>query len=167
MFLSCPQETFEFNKPKNRLAVHNVIIKAKAMFAVTPFSLSQTFWRNGTRRSAFQRNLIIYPRTRGACCMPFPMPSFTATSACSVAPLILQRSWCLCSQPERHRDGRRRPSEPLLGVAYSEITVKSSKSLFSIFSRAKHVGKAFSQSCCLLIRYVCKRLVWPIWLGLS
>lgn len=40
MFISYPQETFEFNKPKNRLAVHNVIIKAKAMFAVTPFSLS-------------------------------------------------------------------------------------------------------------------------------
>lgn len=41
-----------------------------------------------------------------------------------------------------------------LGVVYPEITVKSGKCLFSIFSMAEHVRKAFSQSCGLLIRYV-------------
>lgn len=68
----------------------------------------------------------------------------------------------LRSQPELDRNGRRWPSEPPLGVACSEITVKSGKCLFSIFSMAECVGKAFSQSCCLLIRYVCKRLARPI-----
>lgn len=73
----------------------------------------------------------------------------------------------LWSQPEPDHQARRQPSEPPLGAAYSEITVKTGKCSFSHFSRAERVRRAFSQSCCLLIRYVCKRLAWPIWLGLS
>lgn len=47
---------------------------------------------------------------------------------------------------------------------YSEITVKSSKCLFSIFSTAERVRKALSQSCCLLIRCMQKTCVtYLIW----
>lgn len=121
--------------------------------------LSQTFWSNGRPTIALQRNLVIYPPAQGACCVPFPMPAFRATAACSVASLILQRSWCA---QLLDRAGPQWKAMAIWtsfwgGILSSNCTKQQ---VFSHYiSQGWHVGKAFSRSCCLLMICVQKTCV--------
>lgn len=141
MFIRYPQETWEFNKPKNRLAVHNVIIKARVMFAVTPIALLNLLETCNTCRC--------FPEDPGY--LPLPVPPFTDSSFCTVATA---------------RAGPPREAVTIWTFSQSDVPWNNCKN-GEVFLAKLSMLENLSQSCCLLIRCVCKSLVWLIWLGLS
>lgn len=141
MFISYPQETWEFNKPRNRLAVHNVIIKARVMFAVTLIALLNLLEKGNTCRC--------FPEDPGY--LPLPVPPFTASSFCTLAIA---------------RAGAPRGAVTIWTFSQSDVSWNNCKNE-KVFLAQPSMLEKLSQSCCLLIRYVCRSLVWIIWLGLS